>query len=112
MAIALCIEGLMSPTTDISTDSILQLMERSHLAREAGTFTEAEFVELNLLANRLKFAGDFNKPAFVTDPERSRFAQLAGRVFSSKAPAFQSANRAMRPASTNSLRSNPPALVI
>jgi hypothetical protein len=101
----------MNPMTDISTDSILHLMERSHLAREAGVLSEAEFVELNLLANRLKFAGDFNKPAFVSRKERSRFAHLAGKV-SPNLPDSPSSNRAKRSIRTSSLRSTPPVMAV
>jgi hypothetical protein len=101
----------MSPTTDISMDSILHLMERSHLAREAGALTETEFVELNSLANRLKFAGDFNKPAFVTSEERSRFAHLAGKV-SANLPGSHSSSRAKRSIKTNSLRSTPTVMAV
>ena len=80
------------PMTDVknnSNDSILDLMDRAQLARETGGLTDAECVELNALANRLKFAADFNQPLFVLDCERVRFAFLKARSHPGQGPIFR-----------------------
>lgn len=66
---------------DDLTEEALELMEWSCLRREACGLTDAEFVEMNALANRLKFADDFNQPSFVQEEARLRFASLKARAY-------------------------------
>jgi hypothetical protein len=61
--------------------SILDLMKWSHLAREAGIITDAEWCEANRLGNRLAFATDRRCPALITPAERARFTALAKLIF-------------------------------
>ena len=101
----------MTSVTNNSNHSILALMERSQLAHEAGALTAAEYMELNSLANRLKFADEFNMPSFVIDPERRRFAHLKAKAFSN--PSAIRAGSTARPTSRNaSLRSSRSAVAV
>ena len=76
----------MTTATNNLKESILDLMDRSRLAKEAGALTAAEYMELNSLANRLMFADDFNVPSFVLGPERSCFAYLKEKACSEPMP--------------------------
>ena len=70
----------MTQLTNIQDYSLLDVMKWSHLARNVGIITNAEWEETNSLANRLAFAHDHDKPAFVTDAERARFEELVNKV--------------------------------
>jgi hypothetical protein len=68
-----------SATTDPNV-SVLDVMKWSHLAKAAGTITEAEWREANALVNRVAFARDHEMPAFVTVAEQARFEELTRKV--------------------------------
>ena len=93
----------MTTATNNSEESILDLMDRSRLAKEAGALTASEFMEFNSLANRLKFADDFNVPSFVREHERKRFAHLGEKAFS-KLSAFPNECRTKRTLRNASMR--------
>jgi hypothetical protein len=95
----------MTSVTNNLNHSILALMERSELAREAGALTAAEYMELNSLANRLKFADDFNMPSFVIEDERRRFAHLKGKAFANRS-AIRTGSTAKPAIRNGSLRSS------
>ena len=88
-----------------SNDSILELMDRAYTAALTGALTAAEFMELNSLANRLKFATDFNEPSFVPDRERIRFADLC-RKATARQPACACEDRIERSAMTGGRRTS------
>ena len=82
--------------------SILDLMKWSHLAREAGVITDAEWCEANRLGNRMAFATDRRCPALLTAAERARFTMLAKLIFPTRVdrPAGAAAAARPRPAAT------------
>jgi hypothetical protein len=71
----------MSTNANNSNYSVLDVMKRAHLAREAGVLTAAECREINRLANRLSFALDYRRPGMMTAAERARFDHLVQKIF-------------------------------
>ena len=100
----------MTTATNNSEESILDLMDRSRLAKEAGALTAAEYMELNSLANRLMFADDFNVPTFVLGHERNRFAQLKEKAYSDQSSNLRE-TKCKQSFRTDSFRSSQPAAV-